>query len=130
MKNKLKWSVVLALIYLVLFMSAVKAAGVTDTNRIIHAVVMEASGEPYLAQVGICAVIRTRGNSLVGIYGDKAKRYETQAVYAQVRKAWIESATNDPTSGCRYFGGKIDDAYFKKLGKKPFLTIGNTRFYK
>lgn len=128
--KKLKWSVGLVLIYLVLISSAVKAAGVTDTNRIIHAVVMEASGEPYLAQVGICAVIRNRGNSLQGIYGDKAKRYEAQTVYAQVRKAWNESATNDPTHGCKYFGGKIDDAYFKKLGKKPVLTIGNTRFYK
>ena len=128
--NKLKWSIGLVLIYLVLFTSAVKA-GVADTNRIIHAVVMEASGEPYLAQVGICAVIRNRGNSLQGVYGDKAKRYEAQTVYAQVRKAWVESATNDPTHGCKYFGGKIDDDYFiKKLKKKPFITIGNTRFYK
>ena len=129
MKNKLKYSIGLVLIYLVLFISAVKA-GTTDTNRIIHAVVMEASGEPFLAQVGICAVIRNRGNSLQGIYGDKAKRYEAQSVYTQVRKAWIESATNDPTYGAKYFGGIIDDAYFAKLGKKPVLTIGHTRFYK
>jgi hypothetical protein len=130
MKNKLKYAIGLALIYLILFTSAVKA-GVADTNRIIHAVVMEASGESYVAQVGICAVIRNRGNSLQGIYGDKARRYETQAVYAQVRKAWVESATNDVTHGCKFFGGKIDDAYFRdNLHKKPFLTIGNTRFYK
>ena len=120
--------------YLILITSLVfvcSANAAIDTNRIIHAVVMEASGEPYLAQVGICAVIRSRGCSLQGIYGDKARRYETQAVYAQVRKAWLESATNNPVAGCKYFGGKIDDAYFRdKLHKKPFITIGNTRFYK
>lgn len=121
-------NLVCLLVVMVAFVSTANAA-LTDTNRIIHAVVMEASGEPYLAQVGICAVIRTRG-SLNGIYGDKAKRVESQTVYAQVRKAWIESATNDPTHGARYFGGVIDDAYFKKLGKKPILTIGHTRFYK
>lgn len=99
--------------------------------EIIHAVAMEASGEPYLAKVGICAVIRTRNNSLKGVYGAKSGRHESAAVYAIVEKAWSESATNDPTHGCTMFGGVIDDKYFQgKLGLKPVLTIGHTRFYK
>lgn len=105
-------------------------AALGDTNRVIHAVVMEASGEPYEAQVAICAVMRTRG-SLKGIYGDKAHRFEPVAVYTVARKAWDESATNDPTHGCTSFGGVIDDWYFiKKMHMKPVLTIGHTRFYK
>lgn len=100
-----------------------------DTNKVIHAVVMESSAEPYQAQVAICAVIRNRG-SLHGVYGANAKRHESKKVYAQVTKAWIESATNDPTHGCDMFGGIIDDKYFKMIGLKPVMTIGHTRFYK
>ena len=101
-----------------------------DANKVIHAVVMEASGEPYKAQVGICAVIRRRG-SLHGVYGANAHRVEAQSVYNKVAKAWKESATSDPTGGCDLFGGVIDDHYFQgELGLKPVLTIGNTRFYK
>jgi hypothetical protein len=100
-------------------------------SAIVHAVAMEASGEPYLAKVGICAVIRERGNSLQGIYGSKASRKESAAVYASVEKAWSESVTNDPTMGCDMFGGVIDDKYFQdKLGLVPVITIGHTRFYK
>ena len=100
-------------------------------KEIIHAVVMEASGEPYRAQVAICAVIRTRHYSLKGIYGARATREESSKVYAQVRLAWAESIENDPTHGCDLFGGVIDDKYFQgKLGLKPELTIGHTRFYR
>jgi hypothetical protein len=106
------------------------APAVLETNQVFHAVAMEASGEPYLAKVGICAVIRIRG-SLHGIYGANATRQESAAVYASVRKAWLESATNDPTHGCDMFGGICDDHYFQgKLGLKPVLTIGHTRFYR
>lgn len=100
-------------------------------SEIIHAVVMEASGEPYLAKVGICAVIRARGNSLKGVYGSKATRKESAAAYASAEKAWGESATNDVTHGCDMFGGVCDDKYFQgKLHLKPILTVGQTRFYK
>jgi hypothetical protein len=112
------------------FLGALNSNAATH-SEIIHAVAMEASGEPYLAQVGICAVIRTRNNSLKGIYGAKANRLELKKVYLQIEKAWAESKTNDITHGCNLFGGIIDDKYFQnKLGLRPVLTIGHTRFYK
>ena len=119
---------------LTLILAALIAASVqvqaSSHSDIVHAVAMEASGEPYAAKVGICAVIRTRGNSLKGIYGSKATRHESAAVYASVEKAWSESATNDPTHGCDLFGGVIDDKYFQgKLNLQPAVTIGHTRFY-
>lgn len=118
------------LLLAVLIAAAVQVHGATE-KEIVHAVVMEASGEPYQAQLGICAVIRSRGTNLHGIYGAKATRKESAAVYAQVAKAWKESATNDITGGCDLFGGAIDDKYFQgKLGLKPVLTISHTRFYK
>ena len=113
-----------------LFAALVPVRAATE-REIIHAVVMEASGEPYAAQVAVCAVIRNRGNSLKGIYGATVTRFESPKVYAQVEKAWKESATKDPTKGCDMFGGVIDDKYFKgKLNLDPVITIGKTRFYK
>lgn len=101
-----------------------------NTNAVIHAIVMEASAEPFLAQQGIAEVIRRRG-SLQGIYGASAHRHEGKAAYNKATKAWIASATSNITQGCKYFGGTIDDDYFANvLHKKPFLTIGHTRFYK
>lgn len=127
--NTTKWTIGLILFGLLAIASACKA-NLPDQNTIIHAVVIEASGEPYEAQVGICAVIRTR-NSLKGVYGAKGTRYESNKVYAQITKAWNESAKHDPTHGCDLFGGEIDDKYFQgKLHLQPVLTIGHTRFYK
>ena len=126
MNNKFIYSIGLGLILL----AGTVNAGLPSDKTVIHAVVMEASGEPYMAQVGICAVIRNR-DSLQGVYGAKAHRHESEAVYAQIGKAWRESATNDITHGCTKFGGTIDDHYFiDELHLKPVLTIGHTRFYK
>ena len=103
-----------------------------DRAQCIKAVVGEAAGEPYQCQIAISAVIRNRG-SLKGVYGLRAKHVarEPQSVFNKVAKAWDESAKHDPTGGCKFWGGIIDDNYFiKKLGKKPVMTIGHTRFYK
>lgn len=114
-----------------LFLAAFNSFGKNlDDKAVIHAIVGEASGEPFLAQKGIAEVIRRRG-SLQGIYGANTTRKESQAAYNKAAKAWAESATSNITQGCKYFGGVMDDDYFANvLHKKPFLTIGHTRFYK
>lgn len=118
------------LLIAILVLASFSASAKLNEADCIKAVVGEAAGEPYLAKVAVSAVIRTRG-SLKGIYGANAKHKESAATYLQCRKAWEESATNDPTHGCNLFGGFIDDKYFQgKLGLKPVLTIGHTRFYK
>jgi len=121
---------VIVLIVLVCSLFSKCEAKLPDTATIIHAVVEESSGEPYLAQVAICEVIRKRG-SLQGVYGANAHRYESSRIYERVNRAWNESRTSNITHGCRYFGGDIDNWYFTKvLHLKPFLVIGHTKFYK
>jgi len=118
------------LISLFLLTSTLTTSAKLNENQCVNAIVGEASGEPYLAKVGVAAVIRTRG-SLQGVYGTHANHHESAKVVETCRKAWNESETFDPTHGCNAFGGMIDDHYFiGKLHLKPVLTIGHTRFYK
>lgn len=100
-------------------------------EQAIEAIYGESCGEPYKAKLGVAAVIRSRG-SLKGVYGLHSKQlaHPDAKAMADCRKAWLESATNDITGGCFHFGGRIDDNYFSKVGMKPVLTIGNTRFYR
>ena len=109
---------------------ALKAQAITSANA-VRAIVGEAAGEPYAAKVAIAAVIRNRG-SLKGVYGLHASHisYQPKWVFDHASRAWKDSAFVDPTNGCNMFGGKIDDSYFRSLGLKPVMTIGNTRFYK
>ena len=113
--------------YLLLFTCLSCQASIND----IRAVYGEACGEPYQAKLGVSAVIRNRG-SLNGVYGIHSKQLShiSPKAWKDCERAWNESATNDITHGCKFFGGKIDDKYFAKLGMKPVMMIGHTRFYR
>ena len=103
-----------------------------NETQAIRAVVGEASGESYACQLAICSVIRNRG-SLDGIYGGISHHVDKEPkwVWIQVRKAWLESATNNTARACVFWGGIMDDKYFRRvLHKRPFFVIDHTRFYK
>lgn len=100
-----------------------------NSSDAIRALYGEACGEPYEAKLLVAATIRNRG-SLKGIYGGSnpiLKRKIDAKAMKDCEKAWKASA--DICVPYKFFGGRIDDAYFKKLGKTPAKTVGNTRFY-
>ena len=97
-------------------------------NQAIRALYGEACGEPYEAKLLVAATIRNRG-SLKGIYGgsNKQLRNINAKAWRDCERAWRESAS--VSVPYRYFGGRIDDGYFQRIGKQPARTVGNTRFY-
>ena len=121
----------LLLVLLVLGLAPVRA-GVLNSNTCVRIIVGEAAGEPYQCKLAIAAVLRNRGTTQ-GAYGGNAKHVKTEPkhVWTDARRAWNESLTNDPTGGCKHWGGNIDDHYFRdELHWTPVLTIGHTSFYK
>ncbi len=111
--------------------SALAAPSFTDENC-IKGIVGEASGESYQCKLAIAGVIRNR-ESLVGVYGVTAKHnlIESKHTFDVCRQAWLESAHNNISRGCKHWGGQMDKIYFQtKLGLKPVFSIGKTDFYK
>lgn len=97
----------------------------------VKAIIGEAGGESFDAQVAVGEVIRRRG-SLKGIYGvnNPVVKKASAKTIARAQAAWRKSATSDLTHGCKYFGGDgLDNAYFAKLKKPVFVKIGRVNFY-
>ena len=99
-------------------------AGTVSQNQAVDALLGEAVGTPA-AMPAIASVIRARG-SLRGIYGvsNPCVRRASARSRAVALSAWIGSATNDASRGCRYFGCGTDSAYFIRIGLHEKFTIG------
>jgi hypothetical protein len=117
----------LAIVGLLLLSFNASASNIPDTQA-IRALYGESCGEPYRAKLLVAATIRARG-SLKGIYGGSNRQLShiDARTWNECVRAWNESAS--VKSPYRYFGGMIDDKWFKAHGMTPALTVGKTRFY-
>ena len=115
---------------LLLLALRLQASAIPDSLA-VRSIVGEAAGESYAAKVGIAAAIRNRG-SLKGVYGLKSPMVDKQPawVWRDARRAWSESATNDPTDGASFW--ESTDFKTPKWAAKMHKTvqIGKTIFYK
>lgn len=96
--NKAK-KIFLALIFLLIFNSAVFAEQIEKTKA-IRAIIGEASNQGYTGMLAVACAIRNRG-TLKGVYGLNAKHIdnEPQWVFILAEKAWQESSKKDLTNG-------------------------------
>ena len=99
-----------------------------STYSATNAIVGEAAGCPFEVKLAIASAIRNRG-TLRGVYGTRAahNRYEPRWVWADARKAWLESAQRDYAKGARFFGNAADVAKGTFFGLTLVQKIGTGR---
>ena len=118
-------------ITIILLASANIAVASIPDNAAVKAIIGEAGGEPYAAQVAVASALRHRGtlNGVYGVNNPCVKRAPSYAIL-RARKAWAASASHDYAHGCRYFGCPADRSYFIRNGFQPSFSIGKITFYK
>lgn len=96
----------------------------------VQAIIGEAGGEPYAAQLAVASAIRHRG-SLQGIYGltNPSVAHASHRQRRLATQAWLESKIHDTAPGLRYFGCASDARYFNAIGLHPALQIGGITFW-
>ena len=116
------------LIILCLTAATCQGGAVVRGPDAVSAIVGEAAGSPYLVKLGVAAAIRNR-NSLRGVYGLNARHNATEPawVWADARRAWSQSATNDPTHGAVNFGCKADVDKGTFAGQHLTAVLGRGR---
>jgi spore germination cell wall hydrolase CwlJ-like protein len=106
---------------------------VTLSNTLaVRAIIGEAAGEPFETKLAIAGALRNRG-SLAGVRGLRnSKMIDVQPawVWADARRAWSESATNDLSQGGTYFESTNFTTPFWARGRSPVATVGMFRFWK
>lgn len=120
-----------------------QASTITETDA-VRAILGEAESEPFIGQIALAEVIRTRG-SMKGIYGFNAIKYKNGIYYRgnraisrqmalQAIKAWKTSATTNYALKAQGWGNAADLKAFRKTRwfKKCYIvkTIGNHHFWK
>jgi hypothetical protein len=98
----------------------------------IRAIIGEAAGEPFTTKLAIAGALRNR-DSLAGVRGLRnARMIDAQPdwVWADARRAWSESATNDLTHGATHFDSVNFPTPYWAEGIKPVATVGVFRFWK
>lgn len=123
----MKFFITLSLILLTLRLQA----SVIPDNLAVRSIIGEAGGQSYAEKLGVAAALRNRG-TLRGVYGLHSPMVDKQPawVWRDARKAWSESATNDPTHGASFW----ESSDFKTPKWAAFMhrttQIGKTVFYK
>jgi len=103
-----------------------------STALAVRAIIGEAAGEPFETKLAIAGALRNRG-SLAGVYGLRNfKMIDVQPawVWADARRAWSESATNDLSRGGTYFESTNFTTPFWARGRLPVARVGMFQFWK
>jgi hypothetical protein len=97
-----------------------------------RAIIGEAAGEPFTTKLAIASALRNR-DSLAGVRGfSNVRMIDAQPgrVWADARRAWGMSATNDIVNGATFFESSNFPTPYWARGIKPVATIGVFRFWK
>jgi hypothetical protein len=102
------------------------------TSLAVRAIIGEAAGEPFETKLAIAGALRNR-DSLAGVRGLRnSKMIDAQPawVWADARRAWSESATNDLSRGGTHFESVNFTTPFWARDRSPVARVGMFRFWK
>ena len=105
-------------------------AAISDSDA-VRAIVGEAAGESYKGKLAVAGALRNRG-TLSGVYGLNAKHVSSQPemVWADARRAWSESLTNDISLGATHWESSDFKTPYWARRMKVTARIGKHTFYK
>lgn len=103
-----------------------------DSTLATRAIIGEAAGEPFMTKLAVASALRNRG-SLVGVRGfNNARMIDAQPAYvwAEARRAWAMSATNNTVNGAKFFDSTNFQTPYWARGVRPVATVGVFRFWR